>query len=130
MAKFTFDFDGLERQFERLGVFDELAPKILEATVPILKANVIKECEAHVRTRAMVNSIKQTKVYKTKDGMGIVVRPTGVDKNGVRNMEKMAHAEYGTSKQQPTPILSKAVAESKEPIAKKMQEIYNEVIKV
>lgn len=130
MPNFEFDFEGLDRQFEQLGNFEEIAVKILDECVPILEKNVIKECGAHIRTSDMVKSIKKTKVTKRKDGFGVVVRPTGTDRNGVRNMEKMAHAEYGTSKQSPTPILSKAIADSKESIAIKMQEIYNrEVLK-
>jgi len=128
MATFEFDYDKFESQFADLDNFDEIAPKILEQTVPILTAAVKKECENHTRTRDMVNSVKQTKVTKRKDGFGVVVRPTGKDSKGVRNMEKMAHAEYGTSKQPATPILSKAIADSKSAVTEKMQELYNEVV--
>ena len=39
-------------------------------------------------------------------------------------MEKMAHAEYGTSKQTPTPILSKAIKNSQTEIDDKMKAIF------
>lgn len=125
MPNFGFDFEGLEKQFKQLENFEEIAVKILNECGPILERNVIKECGAHKRTADMVNSVKKTKVTKRQDGFGVVVRPTGKDRNGVRNMEKMAHAEYGTSKQSPTPILSKAITDSQEEITNRMQEIYN-----
>ena len=125
MANFQFDFDELEKQILGLDNFDEIAPKIIEASIPVLKKNVITECQKHRRTSSMVDSVKETKSTKGKNGWFSVVRPTGKDKNGVRNMEKMAHIEYGTSKQAPTPILSVAVDKSAKPIAEIMQEVYN-----
>ena len=125
MANFQFDFDELEKQILGLDNFDEIAPKIIEASIPELKKNVISECQKHKDTGAMVGSIKETKSKKGKSGWFSIVRPTGTDAKGVRNMEKLAHAEYGTSKQAPTPILSVAVSKSEKPIAEIMQEVYN-----
>ena len=88
MPNFGFDFEGLEKQFKQLENFEEIAVKILNECGPILERNVIKECGAHKRTADMVNSVKKTKVTKRQDGFGVVVRPTGKDRNGVRNMEK------------------------------------------
>ena len=59
-----------------------------------------------------------------------------MDKNGnthdrkepVRNMEIMAHMEYGTSEINPIPILSKAMKDSEVSVAEKMQEIFNEEV--
>lgn len=128
MAQFQFDFDELEKQILSLDNFDEVAPKIIEASIPTLKKNVIAECQRHKDTGSMVGSIKETKSKKGKNGWFSVVRPTGTDAKGVRNMEKLAHAEYGTSKQAPTPILSVAVSKSEKPIAEIMQEVYNKEI--
>lgn len=130
MAVFQFDYnDQLEEMIKNLDRFDEIAPKLIEASVPILKKNVIAECQKHRRTASMINSIKETKSKKGKNGWFSVVRPTGTDMNGIRNMEKMAHIEYGTSKQSATPILSVAVSKSQKPIAEVMQKIYNEEVK-
>lgn len=133
MAKFEFDFPSdLMNQLQRAGNIDNIAKKMISAAIPVLERNVKKECAAHRRTGSMVNSVKATKVEKYKNGSGYyaVVRPTGKDENGVRNMEKMAHAEYGTSHQAATPILSKAVAESEEEVTEIMQRVYNlEVLK-
>jgi HK97 gp10 family phage protein len=125
MAKFEFDFEGLDKQLTKLDNFSEVATEILEQCGPILVANVKSECAKHVVTHSMVDSIKQTKVIKRKDGYGIVARPTGIDENGVRNMEKIVYAEYGTSKQYPTPILSVAIDKSKKEIETVMQQIYD-----
>ena len=55
----------------------------------------------------MVASIKATGPKKTKSKIYDFVRPTGKDAKGVRNMEKLAYLEYGTSKQPATPVCTK-----------------------
>lgn len=133
MAKVEFDFPSdLMNQLQRAGNMDYLAKKMITAAIPTLERNVKKECASHRRTGSMVNSVKATKVAKYKNGSGYyaVVRPTGKDERGVRNMEKLAHAELGTSHQAATPILSKAVAESEDEVNEIMQRVYNlEVLK-
>jgi len=129
MGKFDFQFDQeLTRQLERLGNYDNIAPLILNGAVPILKRSVKAECAKHKRTGDMIDSVKETTASKNKYGWYVVVRPTGKDRNGVRNMEKMAHAEFGTSKQPPTPILTKALNDVRDEVTEKMQELYNEVV--
>lgn len=126
MANFNFDFDELfEKQMAQLDNFDEIAEKMIEGSLPTLEQNVRSECNNHSQTHEMVDSIKSTKVKKGKNGWYSVVRPTGKDKKGVRNMEKLVYLEYGTSKQIATPTLSVAVRKSTQPISEKMQEIYN-----
>lgn len=128
MASFNVNFEGLEEQFGMLDNFDEIAPKIISASVPILKKNVIQELESHRLSGEMIESVKETRTKKGKNGWYSVVRPTGTDKNGVRNMEKLAYLEYGTSKQVATPTLSTAVSKSSKPIAEIMQEVYNKEV--
>jgi hypothetical protein len=77
----------------------------------------------------MLNSVKKTKAGKNKYGYFATVRPTGVDEKGVRNMEKLAHAEYGTSKQVPTPILTKSIKDSETSVLNKMQEVFEREVK-
>jgi hypothetical protein len=43
-------------------------------------------------------------------------------------MEKMAHAEFGTSNQPPTPILTKALNDAGDEVTEKMQELFNEEV--
>jgi HK97 gp10 family phage protein len=53
----------------------------------------------------------------------MAVRPTGKDKNGVRNAEKMFILEYGSSQQEATPIIATAIANTEEEVVKKMYEV-------
>ena len=126
MANFEFDFDDLfAKQLEGLEDFDGLAIKMLEGASPTLVKNLKESCASHRDTGEMVNSIKATKPKKGKKGITTTVRPTGKDKKGVRNMEKLVYLQYGTSKQTATPVVDKAVKNSASSVAEIMQEIYN-----
>ena len=141
MGKFSaYMPEELYKQLAKLGAeTDRIAKVMLEASVEPLTKHVKAECRAHRRTGTMEDSVKKTRAYVAKNGAYyIVVRPTGmateyIDKNGqrkprktpVRNMEIMAHAEFGTSKQAPTPILSKAIADAGPECLNVMQEVFN-----
>ncbi len=131
MAKFDFNIPPeFIKQLGKLADVERIAPKMIDESMPILESNLKKELAKHRRTGDMVNSVKKTKAGKTKKGgYYAVVRPTGKDRNGVRNMEKLAHAEYGTKKQVPTPILTKAIKDSEKPVLEKMQQIYEREVK-
>lgn len=129
MGKFDFNFDAdLTRQLERLSNFDEIAPNIINEAIPILQNHVQSEASKHKLTGDMYDSIKPTKATKNEYGWFATVRPTGKDRNGVRNMEKMAHAEFGTSKQPATPILTKAINDAEAEVTEKMQQIFDEAV--
>ena len=126
MGKFDFEIPpDFLKQLGKLSDIDRIAPIMIDEAMPILEENVKKELGKHRRTGDMIDSVKTTKVTQNKYGWYAVVRPTGKDRKGVRNMEKLAHAEYGTSKQSGTPILTKAIADSKDDVLKKMQEVFN-----
>lgn len=108
--------------------FDEIAPAMLEEAAPIVERAVKSRALSHKDTGAMAESIKPIKASQTGDGYSITVRPTGKDKKGVRNMEKAAYLEYGTSKQAATPVLSPAVRESEEKVTQKMQEVFDKEV--
>lgn len=125
MANFSVEgFDGLLKELNSLDI-DRIAPAMLEEAVPILEKNVKNTASLHKDTGEMQNSIKPTKSKRTGDGYSITVRPTGRDKKGIRNMEKACYLEFGTSKQEATPVISPAVRESEEAVAKKMQEVFD-----
>ena len=131
MGKFDFQI-SLEfiKQLGKLADVERVAPKMIDEAMPILEANVKKELGNHRRTGDMIDSVKKTKAGKSKrGGYYSVVRPTGKDRNGVRNMEKLAHAEYGTSKQPATPILTKAIKDSEAEVLQKMQEVFEREVK-
>lgn len=144
MGKFDFEIpQDFIKQLGRLEDVDRVAPKMLDAAAPILERHVKAECAKHKRTGTMVDSVKKTKAKSGKKGYYVTVRPTGkstkyIDKDGklrtrkvpVRNMEIMAHIEYGTKNQAPKPILTKAVKDATPEVLRKMQEVFEREVKV
>lgn len=134
MGKFDFEFDSeYTRKLERLADYDNIVPKILEGSVVILERYVKAETAKYKDTGDMYNSVKAGKPNKNKYGWYVSVYPRGNDSKGVRNMDKMAHLEYGyidkSGKQiAPKPILTKALNDAREGVTEKMQELFNEVV--
>jgi len=126
MGKFDFEIDPeFMKALGRLADVDKVAPKMIDAAVPALARNVRAELAKHKRTGDMLDSVRLTKSKKNKkDVWYAVVRPTGVDRHGVRNMEKLAHAEYGTKSQPATPILTKALKDSETEVYAIMRETF------
>lgn len=125
MAKFDIHgIDDFMKEISQIDI-DRIAPKMLEESVPILEKSVRAESVKHRDTGAMEESIKATGANINARGHYICVRPTGRDEKGVRNMEKMVYMEYGTSKQEATPVLSLAVRKAEDPVTEKMQEVFN-----
>lgn len=126
MAKFDFEIPSdFIKQLGRLADVDRIAPQMIDEAIPILERNVKAEVGKHKRTGELANSVKKTKANKNKYGYYASVRPTGTDKKGVRNMEKMVYLEYGTSKQSPAPTLTKAIKDSEKAVLDKMQEVFS-----
>ena len=143
MGKFDFEIDqDFVKKLLELSDPDEYVPQILDSAIPILEESVKSELSKHKRTSQLINSVKKTKASKSPNGGYFVcVMPTGksesyLDGKGVlrkykvpvRNMEILAHLEYGTSKQKPTPILTKAYKDSYNSVMAKMQEEFERVV--
>ena len=129
MAKFSFQIsDDLTRQLNALGNVDEIAPKMIKAGLPIVENELTKRSAAHKETGEMIASIKAIKPKKTNSGHIGIVRPTGTDSKGVRNMEKMAYLEYGTSRQKSTPVIAPTIAATENQVHEAMQQKFNEEI--
>lgn len=126
MASFDIHgFDDVIKELDRVWRFEEIAPEMLGAVEGILEENVKAEVRKHKDTGDMERSIRSTGAVANKaGGYYLAVRPTGKDRKGVRNMEKLAYLEYGTEKEAARPVLSRAVRRSEQPIIKKMQEVY------
>lgn len=126
MAKFDFEISPeFIKQLGRLADVDRIAPQMIDEAIPILLGKVKNETAQHKQTGDLYQSIKPTKAKKTKGGgYYACVRPTGKDKKGVRNMEKMVYLEYGTVKQSAKPVLTKAIKDSESAVKKKMQEVF------
>lgn len=122
-------FDSLLKDLSLLD-FDRIAPDMVKAGAPILEENLLRRSYDHEDTGDMARSIKPTDVKKYgAAGYRVTVRPTGKDKKGVRNMEKMCYLEYGTAHQSASPVISPAVAESEEPVTEAMWNVFNEKTK-
>ena len=143
MGKFDFEIDqDFVKKLLELSDPDEYVPQILDSAIPLLEESVKSELSKHKRTSQLINSVKKTKASKSPNGGYFVcVRPTGksdtyIDGKGVlrkykvpvRNMEILAHLEYGTSKQKPTPILTKAYKDSYNSVMANMQEELGKVV--
>lgn len=127
MGKFDFQIPvDFLKQLGSLADVDRYAPQMIDEAIPILEKSIKSEASKHKRTGDLVNSIKTNKAKKTKNGGYLAsVHPTGVDRKGVSNMVKMVYAEYGTSKQTATPIITKAINDSESAVLEKMQEVFN-----
>lgn len=126
MGSFLFNFEDVSKQLsERLDIFDDVAPKMLEVAAPILEDSIKKK--APKRTGELKDSIKTMKPKKTKTGAYIsTVVFEGYDsETGVPNALKAAVAEFGTSEKDPKPFIRPAVAETEKEITQKMQEVFN-----
>ena len=132
MGKFDFEIpDDFIKQLGKLADVDRIAPQMIDEAIPKLLDSVKKETAFHKQTGDMYNSIKATKAGKSKNGgYYATVRPTGKDKKGVRNMEKMVYLEYGTSDQPATPVLTKAIKDSEKAVMEKMQAVFNREVGV
>lgn len=126
MASFRFEIpDELTKRLEKLQNTDEIAPKMIDAGIPIVQDEMVRRADSHRRTGAMSGSIKPTQPKRTGSGHSAVVRPTGRDGRGTRNMEKMMYMEYGTSHQPSTPIIAPTVAATESSVIEAMREVFN-----
>ena len=139
MARFNIDadFDDFSNALNSVD-FAYIAPKALKNSAPITERVLIEKSRAHIgETGRMHASIKTYKVKKKGDGFTVFIGPSGSDRNGVRNMEKMAYLEYGVKgidklgrrrNQPPTPVLTPTIQETKADVYDKMQTIFNEYL--
>ena len=126
MAQFdVHGFEPLFEKLEKLSNFEKIAPKMLEAGMEELQVSVVKEASEHRDTGDMVASIKPTGLAKTKGGgYYMCTRPTGKDRKGVRNMEKIVYLEFGVKGRPATPVITKAVLNAEPHVIAAMREVF------
>lgn len=126
MARFDIEgFDDILAQLDRMARFDEVAPKMMDAGMEILQGEVIAEASKHQDTGAMVASIKPTGLMSGHGGgYYMYTRPTGKDKRGVRNIEKLAYLEYGVKGRPATPVITSAVLRAESRVLQAMREVF------
>lgn len=125
-------FDLLEDELKKYDDPDDIAAKVVDTASPILVETVkemIKTTTSSDSSGDMADSIQATGAKINGYGCFAAVRPTGRDRKGVRNGEKMAYREYGTSKQPAKPILKKAVRKSEKKCLEIMQKTFEDVTK-
>lgn len=128
-----YGFEDLEKQLAAMGnIADDTADEMIDSATPILKKE-LKKCIRQVTTEEYSTGELEKSIIATKskvNGYGhfAAVMPTGKDAKGVRNGEKMAYLEYGTSKQNAKPVLGKAIAKAEPECEKAMQEKFNEAL--
>lgn len=93
-----------------------LTTEMIEAAEPVMVERVKKYANRHKASGDMIRSIKSTGVKERRGGKYLVVRPTGRDHKGVRNMEKLAYLEYGTANMPASPIITPAVKDAEQAI--------------
>ena len=130
MAQFSISgMDELLVKLNQLGRFDEIAPKMMKAGMEILQEEDVAEASKHKDTGAMVESIKPTRLMAGYDGgYYMCTRPTGRDKKGVRNMEKMVYLECGVKGRPGVPVITAAVIKAEPKVIQAMQEVFTREI--
>lgn len=130
MANFYLEgVDDLVQQLENLAELSELAPKMIDAAKPTvaesLKKNIHTATNRGYATGELAESVTATKTRLNNYGYFASVLVSGTDAKGVRNGEKLAYLEYGTSTQTAHPVMKKTVNESNEGAIQKMQDVFN-----
>lgn len=129
----TMGFDDLEKELDKVADADMIACKAIDAATPTLEKTLKNEIKSvttqEYSTGDLAKSIKATEAKVNEYGCFAAVKPTGTDSKGVRNGEKMAYMEYGTSKQEPKPVLRKVINKSEKECLDIMQRKYDEVTK-
>lgn len=111
----------------RMDDVEEIGKEALTAAEPIVEKALKEECAKHHKSERdptrgeLVDSIKPTGAKKNKNGLYDFIRPTGKDSKGVRNMEKLAYMNYGTSKQPATPITQPVINRIDAQVREKIQ---------
>ena len=130
MARFDFDFPKeFDEQIKKLSNIDEIAPKMINAALPIYQNAIKASLSVHNRTGSLQKSVSIKKAKKAKSGayVGNVVFK-GYDEKKTANTIKAAGLEYGNSHQAPKPFLQNAVNSCESKVIEKMQEVFkNEV---
>lgn len=124
-------FDDFAKELEGLGDVDKYAPEILTAAAPVLEkelsSQVRKEANRGYATGELAGSIKAGKPSQNKYGYYVSVSATGKDRKGVRNNEKLAYLNYGTSRQSARPVIAQAISKSEKEVLETMQKKFVEV---
>lgn len=126
-------FDDFTKAMNKLGsevgnitkkALDRASPELDEA----LRQCIRSEANKGYATGELEHSIIRTKSKQNAYGYFVAVMPTGTDKKGLRNGEKMAYLEYGTSRQEAHPVMQKAIRKAEPKCLKTIDEVFEAYI--
>lgn len=120
--------DGLMRQLEQLAEVDAYAPRIIDAVLPTVAGAIRSGYGSHSVSGSLEGSVKVGKAKKNQYGYFGAVSPSGTDEKGVRNAEKAAYLEYGTSDQASTPVILPAVNSCESQVLETMQAEFDRMV--
>ena len=135
MGKFDFTIaEDFLKTLGKLSDVDKVAPQMINEALPTCSDYLRRGFESaghpYSTDHELVRSIKESKATQERNGAWKgVTRPTGKDKKGVRNMEKLAYYEYGTSHhgkthQKARPIMDRIKNDASLPAQEKMAEVF------
>lgn len=134
MANFTIHgLDEIIKDLEALGDIDDIGIKIVNEAAEIMDRTLkdtIKNSTQKYGTGQLAKSIHHNKPKKNQLGVFTVSTARGKDSKGVRNHDKLYYLEYGTSRQNPNPVVQKAVNAAQSKVFQKMQEVYDRETKL
>lgn len=137
----AFDFsvpDELQKRLSRISSIDTIAPKMLSRAAPIVLAAIKSRTPSDTGTLAESLRAKKPKKDKnecwfcqvtfegTDDRTAASKRYPAKNRKPVRNNEKAAIKEFGTSKRKAEPFVRPAVDSVKNEVAAAMQAVLNE----
>lgn len=131
MARFEMNgVDEMMQELEQLADINEVANKMIDAASPTVASNLKKNIKAAANrgyaTGELAASVKATKAKQNNYGHFAAVGVTGIDSKGMRNAEKMAYLEYGTSNGQTAhPVMEKTIHQSEDEVIEVMQQVFN-----
>ena len=110
MAKFKCD--GLDLVISEFSSFAQqtFVKDALKQAAPTVEKEMKRE-----------TSVKTTGPKQVGSEWQVEIAPSGTDSKGVRNAEKLAYLEYGTSKQTATPVVAPVVARTEDRVVREIQ---------
>lgn len=122
LGSFIDGLSSLEREV------DDIADECLNEAAPTLVSALQSTIASKATTGSgeLSRSIVPTRAKENAYGHFVAVRPVGVDANGVRNGEKLAYLEYGTSHSAAKPCLAEAISKAEPQIKSTIQKRFEE----
>lgn len=131
MASFSVKgVDGLATRIHALGEKSgEVAAAMVAAGAEEAVAAWREAGAHHIRTGAMLDSVKAGKVKKSDEGAYVDVAPTGKDSRGVSNAQKAFVLHYGSSRIKGDHWVDNATKLAEEKAIPAMQRVFDEMTK-